>query len=962
MLLHVLCDAAVSIRSREKLGGRGNTADKFYVTFSTLRPPARRGQLIGAGALFACYAVAFALGVAILPPSSFVAIAFTDVASMIAPFVAGAAWLYAAARGVGRNRQAWACLAAGCVVYGVGDATWAFYEVVLREETPFLSFADAAYLAMIPLMFLGLVLLSPIARRLASLRTTLDAITVVGAATAGVWHFVLRPTYEESSVSILAKSVGAAYPAGDLVLFFGLFLVLYRYRAGREGVVLAVFSAGLAIFMASDVAFAYLTLNDTYATGSIVDLGWPIGFVLMGYAGVVQGLWGLDDVREERETISAGWRQSLPLGLLLVIVAVLVGAGIRGAFPDDAFLAAMLLAVTISVILRQSIVMTENSALNKELSSVGQQLEKRVVARTVDLQRALGEQHLAAAALRRSEERFRRLTEDSPVGIYQMAADRTELYLNPAGLEIFEAPTGDDVLKAGYERFFSRNDLQTIVVEQSKRAKGIASNYEVELTGFRGTRRTVLLSGAPLFDDDGRLESVVGTIIDITERKGLEEALRHQAFHDPLTRLANRARFTDRLEHAMARATRSGTGFAVLFMDLDDFKSINDLFGHSIGDLALVEVARRLGSCLRPGDTAARFGGDEFAVLLEDLAAVEDASDVAARVLEALSVPLVWDRKELSLQASMGIAFGREPVGADEILRNADVAMYAAKSHGKNRFALFEEAMQVSMLERLEFLSDLPRAVERQEFVVHYQPTVDLQSGRMVGVEALVRWNHPTRGLLPPTDFIALAEESGAIIGLGAWVLRTACLDMKRWHALYPAERPLSLSVNVSALQVRRPEFVGEVREVLAESGLAPGSLVLEVTESLMMRDVESTLGQLQELKSLGVQLAIDDFGTGYSSLSYLSQFPFDILKIDKSFVDGTGNDDGEKELVPAIIDLGRMLKMQIVAEGIERPEQLARLRSLACDLGQGFLFARPLVREEIDEMLESKSNRLNVA
>ena len=543
-----------------------------------------------------------------------------------------------------------------------------------------------------------------------------------------------------------------------------------------------------------------------------------------------------------------------------------------------------------------------------------------------------------------------------------MTADRTELYLNPAGLEIFEAETSDDVVKAGYERFFSPADLQTMSAEQSKRVAGIASNYEVELTGFRGSRRTVLMSGAPLFDDDGRLQSVVGTIIDISERKRLEEALRHQAFHDPLTRLANRARFTDRLDHAMSQAARHETGFAVLFMDLDDFKSINDRYGHSIGDFTLVEVAGRLGSCIRPGDTAARFGGDEFAILLEDLASVEEATEIAGRMLETLSVPLVWDQEELSLHASIGIAFGRERVGTEEILRSADVAMYAAKSRGKNRFALYEEAMHVSIVDRLEILADLQRAVERQEFVVHYQPTVELGSGRMVGVEALVRWNHPTRGLLPPADFIHLAEESGAIIELGTWVLRTACLDMRRWHLLYPAEPPLSLAVNISALQVRRTEFADEVREVLAESGLVPKSLVLEVTESLMMGDVESTLGQLQALKSLGIRLAIDDFGTGYSSLSYLSRFPFDILKIDKSFVDGAGDEDGEKQLVPAIIDLGKMLKMQVVAEGIERPEQLTRLRSLACDLGQGFLFARPLVPEEIDEMLKSTSKQSDAA
>ena len=436
----------------------------------------------------------------------------------------------------------------------------------------------------------------------------------------------------------------------------------------------------------------------------------------------------------------------------------------------------------------------------------------------------------------------------------------------------------------------------------------------------------------------------------LTDARNFEDAM-HRAFHDSLTGLPNRALFLDRLELAHARARRSGLPIAVLFMDLDAFKNVNDSLGHAAGDELLVLVAGRLRRCLRPADTAARFGGDEFAVLLEDLDAPAAAATVAQRVLDALRAPFLIQGQEVLVGASIGIASSAHP-GSDDLLRNADLAMYRAKGLGKGRYQVFEPGMHVAVLERLELEVDLQRALDRDEISVHYQPIVELATAQIIAVEALVRWRHPARGMIQPSEFIPLAEESGQIHRLGQYVLQRAIRDARAWNNGVRAHAPVRVGVNLSARQLQEATLIGQVAAALADGGLEAEQLVLEITETVLMQDLEGTVGKLHELKRLGVLLSVDDFGTGYSSLQYLRRFPLDSLKIAKSFVDGVGGPSQDASVARAIIELGTSFQLNVVAEGIERADQRGRLMELGCSYGQGYLFSHPLPADQVEQLL----------
>jgi len=478
---------------------------------------------------------------------------------------------------------------------------------------------------------------------------------------------------------------------------------------------------------------------------------------------------------------------------------------------------------------------------------------------------------------------------------------------------------------------------------------------EAELLGADGEWVYVDVMGTNL-QDDPDLGAAVISLRDIGRRRALEAELQRQAFTDPLTGMPNRALFTDRLEEAVAGG--SGDQVTLLLLDLDDFKLVNDNLGHSAGDELLTTIAERLRAHVRPGDTLARLGGDEFAILVRDMDP-EAAAALAVRLLATVRQPIRLASRDISCSLSIGIATctGGAEVRAEQLLGNADLAMYAAKRAGRNAYAVFDPTMTVSVLEEAQQRADLEHGLEHDEFVVHYQPVVDMNTQRLTGVEALVRWEHPRDGLLSPYHFIAAAEANGLIVPLGRWVLRQATAQLALWRSTSPKAADLKMNVNLSARQFQYPGLVADVAAAIADAGIDPASLTLEITESMLMADVESAIQTLHALRGLGVRLAIDDFGTGYSSLSYLKQLPVDIIKIDKTFVDQVDTDADDVALVDAVVGLGQALKMQTVAEGIETDGQWAMLRQIGIDHGQGYLFGRPGVPGDIDALLENPAD-----
>jgi diguanylate cyclase (GGDEF)-like protein/PAS domain S-box-containing protein len=570
----------------------------------------------------------------------------------------------------------------------------------------------------------------------------------------------------------------------------------------------------------------------------------------------------------------------------------------------------------------------------------------------------ISEQRLASEALAHENFLWKTLVNTLPDCIYFKDRDSRFQWVNQHMVAKFGAASVDELIgRTDFDVFTSEHAAQAFRDEQEiVRTGRPLVDLEEKETLPDGSVRWVATTKMPLRDLQGQIIGTFGVSRDITERKLAEERLARQAFYDSLTGLPNRHLFMDRLDHLLKRLSRRVARpmlFAVLTLDVDRFKGVNDGLGHQMGDQLLVQIARRLETCLRPGDTLARLGGDEFCVLLEDIRNEADATRVAERINGALAAPFDVSGTDVFASASLGIALSSSGYERpDEMLRDADTAMYRAKSNGRSRHEIFDAGMHRRAVGLLQIETDLRRALERDECRVYYQPIIDLRRGCVQGFEALLRWQHPQRGMVMPDLFIPVAEETGLIGPLGLWVLRASCRQMKAWQERLPEHAALSIAVNVSTRQIAQPSLVEDVKLILAETGLAATSLILEITESALMQNLQAGTAVMQRLHDLGVRLNIDDFGTGYSSLAYLQSFPVDTLKIDRSFIARLGGESGQDEIVRAIIALARSLRMSVTAEGVETAEQLAALQALDCASAQGFFFAPPHPAEVAEKLL----------
>ncbi|HEX7521988.1 MAG TPA: EAL domain-containing protein [Acidimicrobiia bacterium] len=645
-----------------------------------------------------------------------------------------------------------------------------------------------------------------------------------------------------------------------------------------------------------------------------------------------------------------GWGPMLAVGYAYAAGAAVNAAGAKGC--KAAALWAMLCLAggewAIQSGLAPSFVKTPEVHGLAVLAALGLVIVMRVLYRsTVGKERAELE-------VRQSEERFRALVTNASDIIIVFQDPGTATYVSPAFERVMGLVPEADFFRSGNSIHPDDIDRTTAFFAEVLATPGEPIWTEARLRDVNGDWHWFEV-GMTNRHADPNVEGIVANLRDVTERKLFEEQLSYQAYHDSLTGLPNRAAFLQRLETAIGGERDEDTSIAVLFLDVDRFKLVNDSLGHEVGDRLLIEVADRLRSSLRPGDTVARFGGDEFTILLTGLYEPDAAVRVAERILDQLRAPVAVGSRELFITSSIGIVFTSDPEHAGDLLREADLAMYLAKEKGRARWELFDKKSAPAVVERLELEGDLWRAVDEGELVVHFQPEVSLDGGEVVAVEALVRWNHPERGMLLPASFIPFAEESSLILAVDRFVLRRSCLQAKEWQSRADAP-PLRVSINLSPRFVRQMDAGDDIMSIVRETGVDPHNIQLEITERTALTDEQRTVETLNALREYGIKVAIDDFGTGYSSLSYLKRFPIDTLKLDKSFVDGICSLETDAAIVEAVITMGHALGMRITAEGVERPEQAARLRQLGCDTAQGFLFAHALAPDAVDEMMRENA------
>lgn len=850
---------------------------------------------------------------------------FDDIGEFVIAFLAAAACAYTAVRHQGRTRLAWALMAASAFAWGAGQVVWSYFELLKGQETPFPSLADLGYLTAIPFAIAAVLCFPAAPSRAASVaRTVLDGLLIAGSLLIISWATVLGAVYRASTGGLLENLIGLAYPVGDVLI--GTMVVILAARAPRvTRWPLYLLAGGLSANLLADSGFFYLTATNRYGAGNVIDAGWVAGYLLIAIA----ALRAASTPALPAEAEGPPGRPGLLLPYLPVAAGALV-AGIEEVRPAglDPVVFWSLLAVIALVVVRQFLTLSDNLDLNRQLAATAAELKK-------------GHEHFRALVQNSSDV----ITLIGRDGLIRYQSASVERILGYSEAELVGMPFGD--------LLHTDDRLQVLrKVDEAINIAGPPLALECRLRRKDDSYCSAEVTITNLLD----VPAVGGLVLntrDVSERKALEEKLTHQAFHDPLTDLPNRAAFRIHLDHALDGDHERQ--IAVLFLDLDDFKAVNDTLGHDMGDKLLAAVGARIASTLRPGDTVARLGGDEFAVLLKNMEDEQIASRVADRIIRQFIPPFGIGGKKIAIHASIGIAglvSGQE--AAEELIRNADVAMYIAKSKGKARYVEYDASLAGAALQQLELEADMHRALAEKQFVLHYQPVVMLESGVIHSAEALVRWNHPVRGVLDAANFIGVAERSGMIIELGRWVLQQAARDGRRLQVHYPSTPLMGISVNLYGRQLQRPELVAEVMEAVDTAGLDPQSLILELTESVLIADRQPAAQILQELRERGFRLALDDFGAGYSSLGRLRDFSVDILKMDRAFVAGIGHGLTDTAILRAIIGIANTLNLMTVAEGIERTEQLAALNAMGCHAGQGFYLSPPVDYEGMEALLAS--------
>ena len=810
----------------------------------------------------------------------------------------------------GPLRIAWWAFACALGLYSIGVSIGA--TSWLLGHDPFPGPADAFYSAFyLASTLAALYLIRASAVRVPWVQLSLDATIFVVGFGAFFWFLVIRPEATATEVDFLRQALSEAYAALDciLLLMLGVTLLAGSGSATRRRVPLLLL-AGYAIMFMADVLWSLAKVRGYYLPGQFQDVLYLCCYAPMAAAAREQ-LRSRVAANAPVSHTSDALARSLPHAAMLAAFLVLVYFS-RGDIGGPATVMTMVVfSLTLLLMVRQGVVL-RGDALIRE----------RKAARIV-------------------EARYASLIANASDVIMIVATDGVVRFVSPSS-ERTLGLTAEAVVGRSLPQLWSGEDserLRLFLGEVAAATEGTVGPVELRIE--RGGKRCVIESVGSNLMEDPAVQGLALNFRDISERKALEEQLRQLAFHDPLTLLANRNLFRDRVQHALALARRVQNFVAVMFLDLDNFKNINDSLGHDAGDRLLQAVAQRIMKTTRSSDTVARLGGDEFSILVEGVRTMTEVERLADALIVTLDMPFALNGMEVRVGASIGVAFSNLDASAETLLSNADIAMYHAKAAGKNRHITFQSQMQDMLHERLRLEADIARALAREEFFIEYQPIIDLANRSLLGVEALVRWRHPQIGVLLPARFIQVVEECGQIDKLGRWVLRRACLDMCAWRGAVAGGTDLRLAVNISGRHLQHGELVQDVSDALRESGFEAGNLVIELTESTIMYNTDANLERFHRLKALGVRLAIDDFGTGYSSLSYLHRFPIDMLKIDRSFVSRLTNSDNGPELASAVITLGETLGLDTVAEGIELEPQVEALLALGCVAGQGFLFAK---------------------